>query len=256
MLFRSQNQIRTQLQRRIKALETQSEEDQAKAQEAMERVFAKVRPTPVTELTAETLQRNGFSEKAQKELLGLNLRKKENFQKLVDMANDQRASRATDAVAAAKYIDQLPASIREAKPKVAAAATNQKAKAALSQEGKDILDVWEANRDQEQKASADVSEESRGSEADEQGAGAGVGVHTQRLGAEIQETEEPVTGGLGSTDGSTGERTGGSGRGKETESSALIHEPSSIKFQDGKQFTQEDLVADKIENPKIGRAHV
>ena len=247
-----QNQIRTQLQRRIKALETQSEEEQTKAQEAMEKVFAKVRPTPVTELTSETLQRNGFSEKAQKELLGLNLRKKENFQKLVDMANDQRASRASDAVAAAKYIDQLPASITKTKAKpVAATATNQAVKEKLSKEGKDILDVWEANREQEDQASADARKKSGRSKAVEQGAGAGVGVHTKRLGAEVQEAEEPATGGLGGADESTGGRTTGLGRSEEVEPSALIHDPAEPLFKTGKRFTMEDLVADKIENPRL-----
>ena len=131
-------------------------------------------------------------------------------------------------------------------------------------------ELKETAREQEQKTSADVGTEGGRGEVVEPGVGAGVGVYPERLGAEVQEAEEPATGGLGGVNGPVGERTAGPGRGEETESSALaaqfggvpveaapveaaplVHEPSSIKFQGGKQFTQEDLVADKIENPRF-----
>lgn len=214
-----QNQIRTQLQRRLKAFQTENEQVQNTTQAELEKVFAKVRPTPITELTSEALERYGFTPKAQKELVGLNLRKKDNFQKLVDLANDQRPSRATDAVAAAKYIELLPKSITETKAKPTPTARNKEVKKNLSKEAKDILEVWEATN--EEQARADVSTEDSRGEALRQRARAGMGMPTERLGTEAEEVTEPAGRGLGDISGLAEQRAGDVGRGEAAEPSAL-----------------------------------
>ena len=245
-----QNQIRTQLQRRMKAFETQNEDVQNTTQAELEKVFAKVRPTPVTELTPETLDRYGFSEKAQRELAGLNLRKKENYQKLMDLADNQDPKRADDSVAAAKYIELLPKSITEQKVSPTASARNQDIKASLSKEAKDLLDVWETTN--EEQASADLSAQDSGSEVIGEGAGASVGMPAERLGTEVQETQEPAGGGLGDTSLAAERGVGDVGVGTESQPSALIHDPAKPVVASWEQkYTKEDLVKDNIENPNF-----
>lgn len=223
-----QNQIRTQLQRRLEAFKVQNEEAQATTQAELEKVFAKVKPTPITEATPERLQSLGFTPRAQKELTGLTFRKRENFQKLLDLANNQNPSRAADARAAASYIEQLPTSITEPKKRVQEAPVvtkNEEVKKTLSPKSQEVLGNWEA-ANAAKESSSDIQAEDSGSDLVEQGAGASMGMPAERLTTPVQEVAETATRRVGDTSGLAERGAGEVNRGAEAEPSTLAEQPA------------------------------